>query len=193
MSFWLTRNIDSSRYGLSSARHQISLAAKRWAAALDEAQVGRKLGPKRPCKQKYPAWLCYALILGKEVSSDDVLQMKESFEHVGFRPGPCFAKPRNSKYPIFKDSGPENRTLNGFLGPESLNIWYLDTLGKKYLNMLQCQTRRGTSCSFTWLLWAPQRRRPDLLGLVSALLQGACNELCRNCFNMQRAPKETPI
>ena len=35
------------------------------------------------------------------------------------------------KYPIFKDSGSKNHTINGFwhLGPESLNIGYLDPLG----------------------------------------------------------------
>ena len=33
--------------------------------------------------------------------------------------------PRGSKYPIFEVSGP----FDGFLGPESLNIGYLDPLG----------------------------------------------------------------
>ena len=37
--------------------------------------------------------------------------------------------PRGSKYPIFKDSGPRNHTLNGFWGPESSNIGYLDPQG----------------------------------------------------------------
>ena len=31
---------------------------------------------------------------------------------------------------MFKDPGPNNHTLNGALGPESLNIAYFDPLGK---------------------------------------------------------------
>ena len=31
---------------------------------------------------------------------------------------------------IFQDSGPRSHTLNGFLGPESLNIGYLDPVGQ---------------------------------------------------------------
>ena len=38
-------------------------------------------------------------------------------------------RPRGSKYPILKDSSSKNHTLDGLLGPESLNIGYLDTLG----------------------------------------------------------------
>ena len=38
-------------------------------------------------------------------------------------------KPRGSKYPIFKDSGPKTPYPQWLLGPEFLNIGYLDPLG----------------------------------------------------------------
>ena len=43
----------------------------------------------------------------------------------------CSTLPRASKYPIFEVSGSKNHTLDGFLGPETSNIYnikYLDPL-----------------------------------------------------------------
>ena len=37
--------------------------------------------------------------------------------------------PRGSKYSIFEDSGPKSHQGDGYLGPESLNIGYLEPLG----------------------------------------------------------------
>ena len=41
-----------------------------------------------------------------------------------------YTKPRGSKYPIFRLSGPKNPYFQWFLGPGSLIIGYLDPLGK---------------------------------------------------------------
>ena len=69
---------------------------------------------------------------GQRVLHQEAASLREPFQPLALQTVLALSdrhtQPRGSKYPMFKDSGPNIHTL--LLGPESLNTGYLDPLSK---------------------------------------------------------------